>query len=75
MKVRFYPLSELHNPNHYFEHYLEPNYGLNGEIAGYTYGTNGWYGVEIFKRDLRDGIVKIIDDIKPKQELKKFSLL
>ena len=74
MKVRVYPLSQS-TPDYYFEHYFEPNYGLDGEVAGYTYGTNGWYGSEIFKRDLRDGIVKIINDIKPKQELKKFSLV
>ena len=73
MKVRVYPLSEL--PNYYFERYLEPNYDITGELLGYTYGTDGWYGVEIFKRDLRSGITKIITDIKPKQELKKFSLV
>jgi len=70
MKVRCYPLSERH-PNYYFEHHFEPNYGLDGEVVGYSYGTNGWYGYEVFKRDLKDGLVKIIQDIKPKQELKK----
>lgn len=74
MKVRVYPLSERY-PDYYFEHYFEPSYGLDGEVAGYSYGTNGWYGSEIFRRDLNDGVVKIIQDIKPKQELKKFSLV
>jgi len=74
MKVRIYPLSERY-PNYYFEHYFEPNYGLDGELEGYYYHVNGpgmgWYGYEIFKRDLNNGIVKIIENIKPKQELKK----
>lgn len=74
MKVRVYPLTQS-VPDYYFEYYFEPNYGLDGEVAGYSYGTNGWYGSEIFKRDLRDGIVKIIQDIKPKQELKKLSFV
>ena len=74
MKVRVYPLTQS-VPNYYFEYYFEPNYGLEGEVTGYSYGTNGWYGYEIFKRDLRDGIVKIIQDIKPKQELKKLSFV
>ena len=74
MKVRVYPLTQAVS-NYCFEYYFEPNYGLDGEVAGYSYGTGGWYGSEIFKRDLRDGIVKIINDIKPKQELKKFSLV
>jgi hypothetical protein len=74
MKVRVYPLTQS-TPNYYFEYYFEPNYGSDGEVDGYRYETNGWYGSEIFKRDLRDGIVKIITNIKPKQELKKFSLV
>lgn len=74
MKVRVYPLT-ISQSDYYFEHYFEPNYSPNGEVAGYSYGTNGWYGSEIFKRDLRDGIIKIIQDIKPKQELKKFLLV
>lgn len=74
MKVRVYPLTQSVS-NYYFEYYFEPNYGLEGEVAGYSYGTNGWYGSEIFKRDLRDGIVKIVQDIKPKQELKKLSFV
>ena len=92
MKVRVYPLTQS-VPNYYFEYHFEPNYGLEGEVAGYSYsttqsgcdntqlakkwgyGTNGWYGSEIFKRDLRDGIVKIITEIKPKQELKKLSFV
>jgi hypothetical protein len=83
MKVRVYPLSELYNPNYYFEYYFEPNYGADGNLIGYTYGNDagegcvrdGWYGFEIFKRDINNGIIKIITDIKPKQELKKFSLV
>jgi len=74
MKVRVYPLSERY-PDYYFEHYFEPNYGLNGEISGFTYHTNGWYGYEIFKRDINMGILKIIENIKPKQELKKLSFV
>ena len=79
MKVRVYPLSERY-PDYYFEHYFKPNYGLDGEIAGFTYDTNnsvylGWYGYEIFKRDINMGIIKIIENIKPKQELKKLSFV
>jgi hypothetical protein len=74
MKVRVYPLT-ISQSDYYFEHYFEPNYSPNGDLAGYTYNTTGWYGSEIFKRDLKDGIVKIIENLKPKQELNKFSLL
>lgn len=74
MKVRVYPLT-ISQSDYYFEHYFEPFVESNGHISGYTYGTDGWYGSEIFKRDLNSGIVKIIEDLKPKQELKKFSLL
>jgi len=74
VKVRVYPLSESHS-DYYFERYLEPNYNMKGELLGYTYDTDGWYGAEIFKRDINNGIIKIITDIEPKYELKKFSLL
>lgn len=74
MKVRIYPLLDSYS-EFYYQYYFEPNYGLNGEVVGYSYGTNGWYGYEIFKTDLNNGIIKIITDIEPKQELKKLSFV
>jgi hypothetical protein len=78
MKVRVYPLTDS-NPEYYFEYYFTPEYGTDGRLGGYYYNTGGcgkgWYGSEIFKRDLYNGIVKIIEDITPKKEIKKLSLV
>jgi len=78
MKVRVYPLTDS-NPEYYFEYYFTPEYGTDGRLGGYYYNTGGcgkgWYGSEIFKRDINMGIIKIIENIKPKQELKKLSFV
>ena len=78
MKVRVYPLTDS-NPEYYFEYYFTPEYGTDGRLGGYRYsnkeGYKGWYGSEIFKRDLHNRIVKIIEDITPKKEIKKLSLV
>lgn len=74
MKVRITPLPHI-NKDYYFEYYFTPEHNVDGKVIGYRYDDNGWYGSEIFKTDLKGGIIKIIIDIKPKQELKKFSLI
>lgn len=74
MKVRIIPLPHI-NKNYYFEYYLTPVYNVDGKVIGYSYADNGWYGSKIFETDLKNGIVEIITDIKPKKELKKFSLI
>jgi len=65
MKVRVYG----------FEHYFEPSYDINNRLVGYHYGNGGWYGIGMFKRNLNNGVIKIIVDIKPKQKLKKLSFV
>lgn len=78
MKVRVYPLTQSCS-DYYFEYYFTPEYSGDGHLYGYYYNVDGnkrgWYGSEIFKQDLNNGIVKIIENIQPKQELKKLSFV
>ena len=74
MKVRITPLPHI-NKNYCFEYWFEPVYNSTGEISGYYYGKDGWYGNYCFLNDLKMGIITIIEDFKPKQEIKKFSLV
>ena len=45
-------------------------------VAGYLayYGKDGWYGNYCFLNDLKMGIITIIEDFKPKQEIKKYTI-
>lgn len=74
MKVKITPLPHI-NKNYFSEYYFTPEYSMEGEVLGYHYGKSGWYGNHCFLNDLKMGVVSIIEDFKPKQELKNFSLL
>jgi hypothetical protein len=74
MKVKITPLPHI-DKNYGWEHYFNPVYSLEGEILGYEYGKDGWYGQTCFISDLKMGLISIIEDFKPNQELKKFLLV
>jgi hypothetical protein len=74
MKVKITPLPHI-NKNYGYEYWFEPVFDSIGEIIGYYYDNNGWYGIHHFINDLKIGVVTIIEDFKPKQELKKLSLI
>jgi hypothetical protein len=74
MKVKITPIPHI-NKNYGYEFYFTPVCDLEGDILGYEYGTGGWYGQACFLDDLKMGLISIIEDFKPKQELKKLSLI
>jgi hypothetical protein len=74
MKVKITPLPHI-DKNLGFEYWFEPVFNSVGEISGYYYGESGWYGHQCFISDLKTGLISIIEDFKPKKEIKKLSLV
>ena len=71
MKVRNYYSP---NSNIYLDLYLRPFY-KEGKLLGYHYYETGWWGIENFQEELKNGCVKILTEIETIKEIKKLSFI
>lgn len=71
MKVRNYysPKGDI-----FLDLNLRPFY-REGKLLGYYYYEDGWWGIDSFNDELNRGCVKILTEIEPNKEIKKFKFI
>ena len=71
MKVRNYysPDKQI-----YLDLCLTPFY-KDGKLLGYQYYETGWWGIENFNQELKNGYIEIINQIEPNQKIKKLKFI
>jgi len=55
---------------------LTPEYTKEGELLGYHYENNGWWGSIHFKNEMNMGLVEILEiDFKPSKYIRPLSMV